>query len=98
MKLPRGYTLGTVGTALPCVMQELVRLLLERGRRRGRLLLADEAVHDVGGDRGPAGELGLERRDRGDGCWGGADPQEARVRVLLDQRIEHLREERAQVG
>ena len=97
-RLPRGCALGTVGTARPCVMQELVRPLLERGRRRGRLLIADEAFHDVGGDRGPAGELGLERRDRGDRLWGGADPQEARVRVLLDQRIEHLREERAQVG
>ena len=98
MKLPCGCALGTVGTARPCVMQELVRPLLERGRRRGRLLIADEAVHDGGGDRGPADKLGLERRDRGDRLWGGADPQEARVRVLLDQLIEHLREERAQVG
>ena len=40
---------------------------LERGRRRGCLLIAGEAIHDVGWDRGPAGELGLERRDRGDG-------------------------------
>jgi len=79
-------------------VQELVCPLLERGRRRGRLLIADEAVEESGGDRGPAGELGLERRDRGDGPWGGADPQEARVRVLRDRRIEHLCEERAQVG
>jgi len=73
-------------------MQELVRPLLERGRRRGRLLIADEAVHDVGGDRGPAGELGLEHRDRGDRLWGGTDPQEARGLVVLDGRIEDLRE------
>ena len=65
-------------------MEELERPLLERGGRRGRLLLADEAVHDGGGDRGPARELDLKRRDRGDRCWGGADPQEARVRVLLN--------------
>src|SRR5215471_12284370 len=95
MKLPCGCALGTVGTARPCVMQELVRPLLERGRRRGRLLIADEAFHDVGGDRGPAGELGLERRDRGNRLWGGADPQEARGLVVLDGRIEHLCEERA---
>jgi hypothetical protein len=78
---------------LPSVVQELVRPELKRGRRRGRLLIADEAVHDGGGDRGPAGELGLERRDRGNGLWCGTDPQEACVRVLLDQRIKHLCEE-----
>ena len=49
-----------------------------------------------GRDRGPAGELGLERRDRGDGLWCRADPQEARFVVLLDRRIEHLCEERHQ--
>jgi hypothetical protein len=59
-------------------MQELVRPLLERGRRRGRLLIAAKAVHDIGGDRGPAGELGLERRHGGDGlrrvvCLNSAD-------------------------
>jgi len=79
-------------------VQELVRPLLERRRRRGRLLIVGEAVEDGGGDRGPADELLLERRDRGDGPWGGADPQETRVRVLLDRRIEHLREECTQVG
>ena len=83
-RLPRGGALRTVRAGLSSVVQELVRPALERGGRRGRLLLADEAVHDCGGDRGPAGELGLERRDRGDGPWGGADPQEARVRVVLD--------------
>ena len=77
-------------------MQELECPALERGRRRGGLLIAGEAVHDVWRDRGPAGELGLERRDRGDGSRGGADPQEAGVRVILDGRIERLREERDQ--
>src|SRR5262245_15728740 len=68
MKLTHGCALGTVGTALPSVVQELVRPALELGRRRGRLLVAREAVHDVGGDR----------------LWGGADPQEARGLVVLD--------------
>ena len=81
---------------VPPAVQELVCPLLERGRRRGRVLIAGEAVEDVGGDRGPAGELGLERRHRGDGLWGGADPQEARLRILLDRWVEHVREERAQ--
>src|SRR5262249_574752 len=79
---------------LPSVVQELVRPALERGGRRGRLLIAGEAVEDGGRDRGPAGELGLERRDRGDSLWGGADPQEARGRVLLDRPGGHLREKR----
>jgi len=73
-----------------------VRPLLERRRRRGRLLIVGEAVEDGGGDGGPADELGLERRDRGDGPWGGADPQETRGLVVLDCGIEHLREERVQ--
>jgi hypothetical protein len=64
-------------------MQELVRPLLERGRRRGRLLIAEKTVRDVGWDRGPASKLGLERCDRGDGLWCGADPQEARFCILL---------------
>src|SRR5919108_6499273 len=95
-RLPRGGALRTARAGLPSVVQELVRPALERGRRRGRLLIAAQAGHDVGGYRGPAGELGLERRDRGDGPWGGADPQEARGLVVLDGRIEHLCEERAQ--
>src|SRR5262245_9770981 len=77
-------------------MQELVRPLLERGRRRGALLVAREAVHDVVWDGGPADELGLERRDRGNGLWCGTDPQEACVHILLDRRIKHLCEERRQ--
>src|SRR5262245_18388019 len=95
-RLPRGGVLSTVRAGLPSVVQELVRPLLERGRRRGHLLLADEAGHNVVWDRGPAGELGLERRDRGNGLWSGADPQEACFHILLDRRIKHLCEERRQ--
>src|SRR5215813_6353747 len=78
------------------VVQELVRPALERGRRRGRLLIAEQAVHHVVWDSGPADELRLERRDRGNGLWCGTDPQEACVRILLDRRIKHLCEERHQ--
>jgi hypothetical protein len=74
--------------------RELVRPALERGRRRGGVLIAGEAVHNVGWDRSPAGELGLECRDRGEGLWCRANPQEARFLVVLDRRIEYLREER----
>src|SRR5262244_1186829 len=98
MKLPRGCGLGTVGTALPCVMQELVRPALERGGRRGGVLIAAQAVHHVVWDGGPADELGLERRDRGNGLWCRANPQEARFLVLLDRWIEDLRKERHEVG
>ena len=76
-------------------MQALQCPALERGRRRGGLLIADEALHDVGWDRGPAGERGLERRNRADGLWCRTNPQEARFRILLDRRVEHLREERS---
>jgi len=76
------------------VMQELVRPALERGRRRGGVLIAEKPVHDVRWNRGPAGELGLERRDRGDGLGCRADPQDARFRILLDRGVEDLGEKR----
>jgi hypothetical protein len=79
-------------------VQELVHPALERGRRRGSVLIAEQVVHDVDRDGGPAGELGLERRDRGDGLWCRTDPQEARVLVVVDRRIEDLREKRPEVG
>ena len=63
-RLPRGCALRTVRAGLPSVVQELVRPALERGWRCGRLLIAGEAVHDIDRNNGPAGELGLERRDR----------------------------------
>jgi hypothetical protein len=93
-----GLGLCTTCAGLPSAMQKLVGPALERGWRRGGLLIAEQAVHDVGGDGSPAGELGLERRDRGESLWCGADPQEARCLVVLDRRIKHLREERHQVG
>src|SRR5262247_3896926 len=76
-----------VGAGLLSVVQELLRPPLEQGRRRSRLLIAGETVHEVGWDRGPAGELGLERRDRGTRLWSATDPQEARFRILRDRRI-----------
>jgi hypothetical protein len=93
-----GLRLCTTCADLPRAVQELVCPALERGRRRGCLLIAEQVVHNVVWDRGPADELRLERRDRGNGLWCGTDPQEACFRILLDRRIKHLCEERAQVG
>ena len=56
-------------------------------------MIAGEAVHEVGRDRGPAGELGLERRHGGDGLWRSADPQDACFVIVLDGGVEDLREE-----
>ena len=64
---PSGCGLGTIRAGLPRAVQELVRPPLERGRRRGGVLVAEQAVHDVGWATIPAGELGLECCDRGDG-------------------------------
>src|SRR5262245_24949306 len=77
-------------------MQELGCPLLERSRQRGRLLIAEQVVHNVVWDSGPADELRLGRRERGHGLWCGTDPQEACFRILLDRRIKHLCEERRQ--
>ena len=96
--LPRGLGLCTTWAGFPSAGEELVGPPLERGRRRGGLLIADEAVHNGGWDRGPASELGLERRHRGEILERGANPQELRLIVVLDRRIENLREERHQVG
>src|SRR5262245_15547085 len=90
-RLPRGGALHTVSAGLPSVVQELVRPALERGRRRGGVLIAAKAAHDVGGDGGPAGELGLERRDRWDRLWCRANPQDARFVIVLDRGVEDLR-------
>ena len=90
--LPRGLGLCTTWAGFPSTGEELVGPPLERGRRRGGLLIAGEAVYDVSGDRGPAGELGLERSHRGDRLERGANPQEVRLVVLLDGRIEYMGE------
>ena len=74
--LPSGCGLGTVWACRPCVVQELQCPTLQRGRRRGGLLIARETIRDGGRDDGPAGELGLERCHRGDLLERGADPQE----------------------
>jgi len=95
---PSGCGLGTIQAGLLRAVQALQCPALQRGGRRGGLLIAEQAVHNVVWDRGPASEPGLERRDRGNGSWGGADPQETRGLVVLDGWIEHLREERAHVG
>ena len=68
------------------------------GGRRGRVLIAGEPFDDVGGDRGPAGELGLERRDRGDRLERGADPQAVGLVVLRDRWVEHVGKKRLEVG
>ena len=83
-------------TGGPCAVQELQCPTLQRGRRRGGLLIAREAVRDGGRDDGPAGELGLERCHRGDSLERGADPQEVGLRLVLDRGVERLGEERGQ--
>lgn len=75
-----------------------MRPALERGGRRGGLLIAAKAVHDVRGDGGPAGKLGLERCHGGDLLERGADPQAVGLVVLLDRRVEYLYEKGLEVG
>src|SRR5215467_835648 len=53
-RLPRGCALSTVRAGLPSVVQELMRPLLEQGRRRGGVLIAAQAGHDVVWDGSPA--------------------------------------------
>ena len=79
-------------------VEELKCPPLERGRRRGRLLIADEAVEESGGDRGPAGELGLERCHGGDLVGRSADPQEVGLVIVFKGGVEDLGEKRGQVG
>src|SRR5438093_7977995 len=50
-----GGCAAVTGLARPS--EEPVCPLLQWGRRRGRLLIAGETVHNVGRDRGPAREL-----------------------------------------
>ena len=88
MLLPSGCGLGTAWAGRPRVIQELECPALEGGRRRGGLLIACEAVRDGGRDRGPAGELGLERCHRGDLLERGADPQEVCLCLVLDRGVE----------
>ena len=83
---PSGAGLGTVWAGRPHVVQELQCPTLQRGRRRGGLLIAREAVRDGGRDDGPAGELGLERCHGGDLLECGADPQEVGLRLVLNRR------------
>src|SRR5262245_20227394 len=83
-----------VGAGLLSVVPKLLRQLLERGRRRSRLLIAGETIYDVGWDRGPAGELSLERHHGGDGLWRRADPQDACFVIVRDGGVENLREKR----
>ena len=90
--LPSGCGLGTAWAGRPHVVQELQCPALQRGRRRGGLLIAREAVRDGGRDDGPAGELGLERCHRGDLLECGADPQEVGLCLVLDRRVEGLGE------
>ena len=94
MLLPSGCGLGTAWAGRPHVVQELQCPTLQRGRRRGGLLIAREAVRDGGRDDGPAGELGLERCHGGDLLERGADPQEVGLRLVLDRGVERLGEER----
>ena len=95
---PPGGELGTVWAGRPCVVQELQCPTLQRGRRRGGLLIAREAVRDGGRDDGPAGELGLERRHGGDLPQRSANPEEIRLRLVLDRRVEGLGEKCLEVG
>ena len=77
-------------------VQELERPPLERGGRRGRLLLAGELRHERRRERGPAGELGLERRHGGDRLRRGADPQDVGFVIVFNGRVEDLCEEGGQ--
>src|SRR5262249_41636881 len=78
---------------LPSAMQALQCPALQRGGRRGGLRIAGEAVHDRGWDRGPASEPSLERRHGGDSLWLRADPEDVRLLVLRNRRVDNLREE-----
>ena len=97
-RLPRGSGWCMAWAGRPGAGQDAEGPPLERSGRRGGLLIAGEASHDSVRDRGPAGELGLEGRHRGDGLRRGADPQDVGFVLVIDGRVKDLYEEGRQVG
>src|SRR2546426_1924471 len=77
----------------PGAGQDAVSPPLERGWRRGGLLIAGELRHERGRERGPAGELSLERCHGGNRLRCSADPQNVGFVLVIDGRVKDLYEE-----